>query len=104
MELAREVGVARQTINLIENDKYNLNNPCIQKLVKVALSGRDSFFFDTLSIYEDSHIDDKFFGIGFVNRDEINNKDIEKLVEIDPLDVLFHYGIIGFIIYFSPDM
>ena len=86
----------------VENDKYNLNNPCIQKLVKVALSGRDSFFFDTLSIYEDSHIDDKFFGIGFVNRDEINNKDIEKLVEIDPLDVLFHYGIIGFIIYFSP--
>lgn len=86
----------------IENDKYNLNNPCMQKLVKVALSGRDSFFFDTLSIYEDSHIDDKFFGIGFVNRDEINNKDIEKLVEIDPLDVLFHYGIIGFIIYFSP--
>ena len=86
----------------VENDKYNLNNHCIQKSVKVALSGRDLFFFDTLEIYDNAKIDDKLFGVGFVNRKEINNKKIEKLIEIDPLDIFFHYGIIGFIIYFSP--
>jgi hypothetical protein len=51
-----------------------------------------------MDIYNESNIGDKFFGIGFVNRDSVNDKDIEKLIEIDPLDIFFHYGIIGFIL------
>lgn len=91
------------TDNSSNSNRYNNNNnKTIQKLIKVALSGRDIFFFNTLSIYEESHIGDKLLGIGFTNRNEINDKKIEKLIEIDPLDILFHYGLIGFIIYFSP--
>ena len=41
-------------------------------------------------------------GIGFVDRESINNSKINKLIEIDIFDILFHYGIIGFIIYFGP--
>lgn len=82
--------------------KYNINSPGAKRLIMVVLSSRDKYFFDTLEIYENSSSSDKLFGIGFVNRKEINNKKIEKLIEIDPLDIFFHYGIIGFIIYFSP--
>lgn len=86
-----------------ENIKKEYNeNVKLEKILKVALSGRDDFFFRTKAIYDKAKIDDKFFGVGFVNRSEINNKRIQKLIEIDPLDVFFHYGIIGFIIYFSP--
>lgn len=85
-----------------ENNKYASSSPSVQRIIKVALSGRDKFFYNTLEIYDNANIDDKLLGIGFVNRNEINNKRIEKLIEIDPLDVFFHYGIIGFIIYFSP--
>lgn len=85
-----------------ENKKYTSSSPGVQRIIKVALSGRDKFFYNTLEIYDNANIDDKLLGIGFVNRNEINNKKIEKLIEIDPLDVFFHYGIIGFIILFIP--
>lgn len=82
--------------------KYNINSHGAKRLIMVVLSSRDKYFFDTLEIYENSSSSDKLFGIGFINRNEINDKKIEKLIEIDPLDILFHYGLIGFIIYFSP--
>ena len=85
-----------------ENKKYTSSSPSVQRIIKVALSGRDKFFYNTLEIYDNANIDDKFLGIGFVNRNEINNKKIEKLIEIDSLDIFFHYGIIGFIILFIP--
>ena len=97
-----EEDIKEEAENIKSNNKYTIKSPSMQRLIKVALSGRDKFFFNTLEIYDKAKIDDKFFGIGFVNRSEINNKKIEKLIEIDPLDVFFHYGIIGFIIYFSP--
>lgn len=97
-----EEEVKEETTDSKNNSKYTISSPSTQKIIKVVLSGRDKFFFNTLAIYDNAKINDKLFGIGFVNRDEINNKKIEKLIEIDPLDVFFHYGIIGFIIYFSP--
>ena len=68
-----------------ENNKYTSSSPSVQRIIKVALSGRDKFFYNTLEIYDNANIDDKLLGIGFVNRNEINNKRIEKLIEIDPL-------------------
>lgn len=35
LELAKQVGVARQTINLIENQKYN---PSLDLCIKIALT------------------------------------------------------------------
>ena len=84
------------------NNKYTAKSPSTERIIKVALSGRDTFFFNTLEIYDNADINDKIFGIGFVNRNKINNKKIEKLIEIDLIDIFFHYGIIGFIIYFGP--
>lgn len=92
----------KNKINNKDYEKKHYENDKLEKIISVALSGRDDFFFETMDIYEKSEINDKFFGIGFVNRETINNKKIEKLIEIDPLDVFFHYGIIGFTIYFCP--
>ncbi len=68
----------------------------------VMLSGRDVLLESAYEIYRDSSLVDKFFGIGFSNREVINNGWINKLVEMDFFDILFRYGIIGFIIYMLP--
>lgn len=76
--------------------------PFIDRTLNILLSGRQNFLYDTLDIYSNQEIKDRIFGIGFVNRNSIQDKKIEKLIEIDPLDIFFHYGFIGFIIYFIP--
>lgn len=87
----------------LEDYDYGVfQNPELQKIIRVAFSGRDKFFFRTLNIYEEASLDDKILGLGFVNRNQIDNKHVEKLIEIDPLDIYFHYGIVGFILYFTP--
>ncbi len=43
--LAKEIGVARQTINLIENNKYN---PSLELCIKLAKSTTDGFKFFVL--------------------------------------------------------
>ena len=83
------------------DEDYNINVDT-QKLFAIIFSGREKFLFRTVDIYSSSNMADKFFGIGFSNREQINNSKIEKLIEIDPLDIFFHYGILGFIIYFGP--
>lgn len=77
-------------------------NAVISKIVKIGLNGRESFFLKNYSIYEESSILDKLFGLGWTNRESINYDLYKKLIEIDYLDILIHYGIIGFIIYFMP--
>lgn len=83
------------------DEDYNINVDT-QKVFAIIFSGREKFLFRTVDIYSSSNMADKFFGIGFSNREQINNIKIEKLIEIDPLDIFFHYGILGFIIYFGP--
>lgn len=79
-----------------------LSNSKVQKVVKIALNNRDLLFINIYNIYEDANFDDQLFGIGFTNREEINNVKIEKLIEIDILDILLRYGVIGFGLYFIP--
>lgn len=49
LELAKDIGVSRQTINMIENDKYNptlelcLNLPAASKLTSTVSFGRIIF-------------------------------------------------------------
>lgn len=76
----------------------NFNN-----IFKSLLSSRDLYLANTLSIYNDDQTNrDIFFGIGFSNTEAINNNNITKLIEIDILDIFFHYGIFGLLISFSP--
>jgi putative transcriptional regulator len=44
--LAKEIGVARQTINLIENDKYNPSLDLCLKLAKVLQTDLNSLFWE----------------------------------------------------------
>ena len=46
IELAREVGVARQTINLIENDKYNPTLALCISLAKVLQTDLNTLFWE----------------------------------------------------------
>ena len=69
---------------------------------KVILSSRDRLFSRIYNIYKTRNTPEKLFGIGFSNRDSINNTRIEKIIEMDFFDIIFRYGIIGFIIYSIP--
>ena len=71
-------------------------------LVSVIFSDRDLFKKNIKKIYCNSPIKDKLFGIGFVNRSSINNKKINKLIEMDYYEILYRYGIVGFTIYMMP--
>ncbi len=69
----------------------------------VMLSGREALLNHVFKIYKNSSVVDKFFGIGFSNRKVLNEPRWSiKLVEMDLFDILFRYGIIGFIIYIIP--
>ncbi|MBR6133259.1 MAG: O-antigen ligase family protein [Bacilli bacterium] len=86
-------------INEKVNKFYDLN--AITKKLKPLLNGRDLLFANTLSIYNNS---DKniFFGIGYSNTDKVKNSNIERLIEIDFLDIYFHNGILGLVIVLLP--
>lgn len=46
MELAKRIGVARQTINLIENDKYNPSLDLCLNLAHELVTDLNSLFWD----------------------------------------------------------
>lgn len=56
-------------------------------------SERLSFLSDTNEKYVESDITSKFIGIGYSSN--------KKMVEMDPFDIFYRHGIIGFIIYFG---
>lgn len=90
-----------------QNYRYNsisdlIPNKNVAKVVTIALNGRDKFFLKNLSVYAEANFSDKLFGIGWSDRESINYVLKKKLIEIDFLDIIIHYGIIGFIIYFLP--
>lgn len=89
----------------VENNiiKEEVNNDNLSgKIINILLSGRQVYLRETYNISKSASLQDKLFGIGFSNRDVIGDKRISKLIEIDFLDVFFHYGLLGFIIYFLP--
>lgn len=92
-----EVNLVLEKLNkFYDKDKIN-------KQFKKLLSGRDKYLANTLSIYNnDKSASNMWFGIGFSNTKSVNNSKISKLIEIDLLDALFHLGVIGVLIMFSP--
>lgn len=77
-----------------------IKNKNAARIVTIALNGRESFFLKNYSIYSESSTVDKLFGISWSNRKQINYTLEKKLIEIDYLDILIHYGIVGFLIYY----
>lgn len=68
----------------------------------VIFSSRDRLLGYTFDIYKKSSSIDKWFGIGFSNRKSINDVRIEKLIEMDFFDILFHGGIVAVLLYCVP--
>ena len=77
---------------------YDLNND----LLNTILSGRENKAYTLFMIYKDGSIANKLLGIGFTNDSTIGNCYVEIYSEIDLLDILFHYGIIGLLIVLLP--
>lgn len=78
------------------------NSTFTEKILTYTLRVRKKLYVNIHDIYEEQNKWGKLFGVGFSNREIINNEVVEKLVEIDPPDIYFRYGIIGTTIYFIP--
>lgn len=79
-----------------------IKNKQVANIVKLSLNGREEFFLKNYSVYSDSKLKNQLFGISWCDRESINYNVKKKLIEIDYLDIIIHYGIIGFIVYFMP--
>lgn len=66
--------------------------------VNRVLSGRDEFLTETILQYEQAHLSQKLFGMGYGG----NYKAEPKLIEMDFIDWRFGFGLIGFILLLTP--
>ena len=86
-----------------EETKKDNDNSIVLKLSKKFLSSRDIYFKLTYKIYQQHfNVMTLLFGIGYTNNINIQNFGIQKLIEIDPLDIFFHSGFIALIIVLIP--
>ncbi len=64
-------------------------------------SSRLTFLNNTYNNYLDSTISEKLLGIGYIENYATDDVNL-KTIEMDPFDIFFRQGIIGFLIYFIP--
>lgn len=73
------------------------------RIFRSFLSSRDIFLINTHHIYINKEIHLKtLFGIGYSNTTKVNDINICKLIEMDILDGIYHFGILGLLIMLSP--
>ena len=83
-----------------EHRKFQINYDSkwvkLQTLALALLSNRDEYLLDTMDIYKENYDLYTFlFGLGFSDTSLINNDRVEKLVEIDIIDIYYHMGILA---------
>ena len=71
-------------------------------VVNRITSNRLLYFMENWKPYVGGGITTILFGLGWAPRTNIDYTYYKQLVEIDILDILLHYGIIGFLVYFIP--
>lgn len=109
MNLKNSISVeeTQETIE-IENEisKYYEKNKflsSIKNLGSILLSDRDVYALNSYYIYSESYRPSYLlFGMGFSNTDRISNSRVEKLIEIDFLDIFFHLGLLAIFIVAFP--
>lgn len=74
----------------------------VANFVNKILNGRADLFLQNYFVYVDSGYKNILFGLSFTQRDSIGYRVNDYLIEIDFLDIIIHYGIVGFIVYFLP--
>ena len=89
------VCTAKKITEIIKNKK-------IYKIIHLVFSGRENKAYTLSLVYKESSISDKLLGVGFTNSKRVNNCFVEKYIEIDFLDILVHYGILGLIFIIMP--
>ena len=72
-------------------------NRIIKKIKNLIFSSRDIYINKGLTTFENSHMTEKLFGLGNMSL----KADYKNTVEVDLFDILFNYGIVGFILYFG---
>lgn len=82
--------------NFYNNKTFNYNS---NKYINLILSSRDIYAVEKFKNLDNYNTYDYLIGLGKNQR--INNQIVENNIEIDFLDILFNFGIIGFIIYFA---
>ena len=87
------------TVILFFNSSYlsNLNSGRYISTTNAVFSSRDIYLNNTTREYINHNLEEKLFGLG-----STNNKVLEKYVEMDFYDLLYRYGIIGFITFMIP--
>ena len=74
-----------------------------KKIISFLLSSRDVYYLQTKNIYEATYqFDYPLLGMGFSNTEQINNVNIDKLIEMDYLDLYYHSGLLGLAIVLMP--
>ncbi len=86
----------------IQDSTTKEDNNTVRNFLNTILSGRYDFFIKNYNVYKKSGMSNILFGLGFSDRENLDYTFDRKLIEIDFLDVLIHYGLVGFIIYFLP--
>ncbi|MBQ2900582.1 MAG: O-antigen ligase family protein [Agathobacter sp.] len=87
--------VPQTTVSLIQGNK-------LLYLANRVTSNRVLYFFENWKPYTSNGVSTILFGFGWAERPALNNMYYKTLVEIDIFDILLHYGVIGFLIYFAP--
>ena len=75
----------------------------IKKYGLRLLSQRNYFLQNTNEIYVENFSNETFLlGLGFNDNEEINNSNVTKLIEMDILDIFYHFGVIAIILFLIP--
>lgn len=86
-------------IYIDEYSNSHKTNP-YKKILNLIFSSRDVYLVQKFNTWKSCNITEKLFGMGQIST--IGNNTIHKLIEIDIFDIIFCYGIVGFILYFIP--
>lgn len=90
-----ETPLPQTTADFIRSNK-------ILNLVNRFTSNRVLYFLENYKFYARGGLATLLFGLGWAPRTAIEYTYYKPLVEVDILDILLHYGIVGFCIYFIP--
>lgn len=92
-----KTNILKHKSNLMQN-KNSLSE---EDYVNLIFSSREKYNRQVYSKFKLASLSEKLYGLGHFNLTDGGQK-INNVIEIDYLDIFYIFGIIGFIVYFSP--
>ncbi len=87
--------IPQSTVDLIRGNR-------LLNILNRVTSNRLLYFIENYKHFISNGLSTILFGLGWAPRTAIDYTYYKQLVEIDIFDILLHYGIVGFCIYFAP--